>query len=32
MEETALNMSDYIKEKGIELIIDPEIEEKYNML
>lgn len=28
VEETALNMSDYIKEKGIELIIDPEIEEK----
>lgn len=29
VEETALTMSDYIKEKGIELIIDPEIEEKY---
>ena len=28
VEETALNMSDYIKEKGLELIIDPEIEEK----
>ena len=27
VEETALNMSDYIKEKGIELIIDPEVEE-----
>ena len=29
VEETALTMSDYIEEKGIELIIDPEIEEKY---
>lgn len=28
VEETALNMNDYIKEKGIDLIIDPEIEEK----
>lgn len=27
VEETALNMSDYINNKGIELIIDPEIEE-----
>ena len=27
MEETALNMSDYINSKGIELIIDPEVEE-----
>lgn len=27
VEETALNMKDYIGEKGIELIIDPEIEE-----
>lgn len=27
VEETALNMRDYISEKGIELIIDPEIEE-----
>ena len=27
VEETALNMSDYINSKGIELIIDPEIEE-----
>lgn len=29
VEETALTMRNYIKEKGIELIIDPEIEEKY---
>ena len=29
MEETALTMSDYIEEKGIQLIIDPQIEEKY---
>ncbi|WP_195987166.1 two-component regulator propeller domain-containing protein [Clostridium sp. D53t1_180928_C8] len=28
VEETALTMSDYIEEKGISLIIDPEIEEK----
>ena len=28
VEETALTMYDYIKSKGIELIIDPEIEEK----
>ena len=28
VEETALTMKDYIKSKGIELIIDPEIEEK----
>ena len=27
VEETALNMSDYINSKGIELIIDPEVEE-----
>lgn len=27
VEETALNMSEYINNKGIELIIDPEIEE-----
>ena len=27
VEETALNMKDYVGEKGIELIIDPEIEE-----
>lgn len=29
VEETALTMRNYIKERGIELIIDPEIEEKY---
>ena len=29
VEETALTMSDYIEEKGIQLIIDPQIEEKY---
>lgn len=28
VEETALNMSSYINEKGIELVIDPEVEEK----
>ena len=28
VEETVLNLSDYIQSKGIELIIDPEIEEK----
>ena len=28
VEETALTMKDYIKSKGIELTIDPEIEEK----
>ena len=27
VEETALNMSDYINSKGIDLIIDPEVEE-----
>lgn len=27
VEETALNMSDYINSKGIELVIDPEVEE-----
>ena len=28
MEEAALNMSKYIEEKGLSLIIDPDIEEK----
>lgn len=32
VEETALTLADYINAKGIDIIIDPEMEEKNNNL